>query len=737
MTTSDFDARTFQRLTGQVNYNPVENFAIHEDKRAPTNQQSLSLCRQGAQLFTSDALVEAMCCFKQALDLNPRLSGVCYAQAVCLSRMGKLDAATKFLRQEIDNSFPHPNAQALLQDIEAWSAKKHKSGEELLQDEPHAITIFTMPKPFRGHTGIIQRNAIRSWIFLQQRPEILLLGNEEGTAEVADEFGVTHVPHVERNQFGTPLLNSIFEIARSFTNNEVMMYVNADIILIGDLICAVRKIRELFAKFLIIGQRWDINMTEPISFPKTDWQTVLRETVKQTGTLHSPTGIDYFVFADNTWDNIPPFALGRTSWDGWLLFKALSSNIPVIDATESILAIHQNHNYDHIKGGYTEAWSGIEAKYNQALMGGYIGVRSVIDAKWCLINSELLLSSYSFSDLANSQRTSQEFATRLYQQGALFLKDGKPGRALSCLEEANRNDSSVPGLAQVLDLAREKTKMLRSAAAVESKQVSVIIPTYNRCQLLKRAIQSVLTQTYQDIEVIVVDDASTDETQLFVDSLSRKDTRIRYLHHNTNRGAQTARNSGIRVAKGEWIAFLDSDDEWLPEKIERQLEVANREHVSVVHCECYIQSSENHRRRLFRTPPYSGNIYRSLLRHPGPLFSGLFVRKENLDIIGLLDEEIQSYQEWDTSIRLAKHCRFGFIDEPLFVYHLHSGETISKDMTREADGWAQIVRKHETEILREAGSDALKKHYEILCKKYYSVKDYELADLYKHQAINL
>ena len=105
----------------------------------------------------------------------------------------------------------------------------------------------------------------------------------------------------------------------------------------------------------------------------------------------------------------------------------------------------------------------------------------------------------------------------------------------------------------------------------EKISVSVIIPTYNREKLVSRSIQSVLDQTYQDYEIIVVDDASIDNTEKVVKSFN--DVRIRFLRSNLNKGGSAARNMGIIAANGEYIAFLDSDDEWLPEKLEKQISI--------------------------------------------------------------------------------------------------------------------------------------------------------------------
>lgn len=271
--------------------------------------------------------------------------------------------------------------------------------------------------------------------------------------------------------------------------------------------------------------------------------------------------------------------------------------------------------------------------------------------------------------------------------------------------------------------------------AKNNPTVSVIIPTYNRAHLISRAIQSVLNQTYQDFEIIVVDDASKDNTEEVMKSFD--DERVIYLRHKNNRGAQAARNTGIKAAKGEWIAFLDSDDEWLPQRLEVGFSLAHKTGVSVVHSECYIKSSKDNKLKIFGIPHKSGDIYVDLLKYPGPMFQGLLVKRECLERIGYLDEDIISYQEWDTAIRLARYYKFGFVEKPLFIYHCHEDETISKDMKRGADGWAQIVEKNRKDICEVAGKKALQRHYIILAGKYYSVREFEISSKYYRQLSEL
>ena len=135
--------------------------------------------------------------------------------------------------------------------------------------------------------------------------------------------------------------------------------------------------------------------------------------------------------------------------------------------------------------------------------------------------------------------------------------------------------------------------------------ISIIIPVFNRARLIGRAVHSVLKQTYPELEIIVVDDGSKDSTSQVMSDLTREDRRIRYLRHESNRGAQAARNTGIRAARGDWIGFLDSDDQFLPHSLEARLDVARKEKVSVVHSECNIIQVDGVM-KPYRVRPLSG-----------------------------------------------------------------------------------------------------------------------------------
>lgn len=205
------------------------------------------------------------------------------------------------------------------------------------------MMLFTIPKPFTDQIAIIQRNSIQSWMKLVPQTNIILMGNEEGVAEVAKQFGVIHIKDIECNEFGTPLLSSAFRTAKLISNTPLLMYINADIILFGKLRELIDKCRKRYKRFLVIGRRWDVDVTEAIEFNEDGWQSKMIEFAKTKGKLHPETGIDYFIFSATAFAEIPPFAIGRVAFDNWLVWKARYDGMAVIDATDVLIAIHQNH----------------------------------------------------------------------------------------------------------------------------------------------------------------------------------------------------------------------------------------------------------------------------------------------------------------------------------------------------------------------------------------------------------
>lgn len=240
-----------------------------------------------------------------------------------------------------------------------------------------------MPKPFDGHIGIIQRNAVTSWTLMSPRPEIILFGDEAGTAEIAKEFCVRHIAEVKRNEKGTPFLNDLFEQAQKLASFPVVCYVNADIILVDDFIAAVARVGAWRRQFLMAGRRWDVDITSALNFAEEKWAQELRRDVTSRGKRRSASWIDYFVFGRGMYGDMPPLLLGRVWWDNWLVWKALALVVPVVDASPCVLAVHQNHGYAN-PGGFFGIWHGEEGQWNERLVNGGQDARTLRDANYKL-----------------------------------------------------------------------------------------------------------------------------------------------------------------------------------------------------------------------------------------------------------------------------------------------------------------------------------------------------------------
>lgn len=231
------------------------------------------------------------------------------------------------------------------------------------------LTICAVGKPFRGHFEVIQRNAITSWTKLEPRPEIILFGTEPGTAEIARELGLTHVPDVARNGHGTPLLADILAGAEKHGSGELIAYVNADIILVREFMAGVGKVQQKFERFLAVGRRTNLDVTEGMDF-QGGWEEKLRERMTREGHLESYTAIDLFVFPRGTYVNVPPLAIGRVWFDQWCIKYARKKRLPVVDMTGFARMVHQTHDYSHVAGGKElGAYGGVEADENLRYYG--------------------------------------------------------------------------------------------------------------------------------------------------------------------------------------------------------------------------------------------------------------------------------------------------------------------------------------------------------------------------------
>lgn len=172
------------------------------------------------------------------------------------------------------------------------------------------LTMFALPKPFRGHIGVIQRNAIASWTRLRPRPEIILFGNEEGTAQIAQEFAVRHLPNVPCNEYGTPLMSGMFDLANSVATGNILCYINSDIMVLSDLVNVTQQVAAWREQFLMTGQRINVNLDEPEVYESADSEARLRELIRRQNLEIQIGAMDYFVFPRGLLRSFPPFTPG-------------------------------------------------------------------------------------------------------------------------------------------------------------------------------------------------------------------------------------------------------------------------------------------------------------------------------------------------------------------------------------------------------------------------------------------
>lgn len=230
------------------------------------------------------------------------------------------------------------------------------------------ISLFTVPKPFIGKIGITQNNALASWRSSLPNAEIFVAGDERGVKEIAKKYRLRHLAGVIKNEFGTPLLDSVFRLAHLKATRPVLGYINADIILLRGLDRLLPKIG--FENYLLAGQRFDVDVNSLFDFQNPNCQEDILAKVKESGSLHHPAGSDYFLFPRGSflW-KLPPFAVGRPAWDNWFIYNALQKKIPVIDLSLVFKVIHQNHDYRHVPQRRGLYWEGPEGDQNIALAG--------------------------------------------------------------------------------------------------------------------------------------------------------------------------------------------------------------------------------------------------------------------------------------------------------------------------------------------------------------------------------
>ena len=247
------------------------------------------------------------------------------------------------------------------------------------------LSILSSPKPFTGIVQTLQLNALRSWLEICSDNEVILYGESEGASAIAQELNIKHIAHIQTNEYGTPLFNAIANHAKENAKYDFQVYINSDIILTPDFMSTLQQINS--PQFLMIGQRFDLHEDVTWNYADKNWHVQLKN-LSDLGkiSLHAPSGSDYFAYKRGLWDDLPSITIGRGGYDNALIKYVLENRFPVIDATRSVQAIHQFHDYGHMASGRQEVFEGPEALKNREFAGHH-GVPSLTDATWAIDNN--------------------------------------------------------------------------------------------------------------------------------------------------------------------------------------------------------------------------------------------------------------------------------------------------------------------------------------------------------------
>lgn len=716
---------TSPTTSGTLYYHPVENFALAGAGGLNLDRDTfvaLSRYLEGVDLFGQGKIQEALGHF-EAAEKGPALAGAAYAQAVCLARLGNLEEALSRLDRELAGTFASTQAVTLRRDIQDWLGGTEVSPEEpeLVREEP-SLTIFAIPKAFQGHTAIIQKNALQSWTKLRPRPEIILFGSDPGIAEVARELNLRHVPDVASSDHGTPLVNDLFKQAEALASTASLAYVNSDIILGQDFLDAVTAVQGEFTRFLLVGQRWDLDVAEPLNFENSDWWADLRRRVEQAGSLHAVSALDYFVFIKGLWPRIPDFALGRTAWDNWLLAQPLAAGVPVVDATPAVLAVHQNHDYQHVSGGKEATWRGEEARRNQELAWESLFLCYTSHATWELNQGGLVERLRMAQGLAEawegvSLLAREDFSGALakFQETLKLMPEGIPGLhylVALALAGLDRREEAIQALK--IELASHPShhpaaRLLagcepppesrvspqpRGETGPDRPLISVVTPTHNRARYVAEAVNSALSQEFRDVEVVVVDDGSTDDTAEVLAQIT--DPRLRYIQKPKSNAPDT-RNHCIAAARGEFLLWLDSDDLLLPGWLARLKSILeNGATADVYYGNLEVVDAQGRRLNIIRYEDFAGKNALLLARlvpgNPLPL-PGSLIRRALLEEVGGFDVEFTRAHDYELWTRLAPRARFRHVPFLAVQWRWHDNNMSSGSVHRDLSFDARVVQR--------------------------------------------
>jgi len=291
------------------------------------------------------------------------------------------------------------------------------------------ITLFSTPKAFEGLFAVIQTNALRSWARLMPDVEVILFGDDAGTAEICGQLGFRHVPDVRRSEGGVPLVSDLFAQAQRLAHNDLLCFLNADIVITQSTLDAARVVSDWKRPFLLVARRYDFTQPTPMELTGDGWDVDFRHRLEHEGTLMGPVYIDWFVFPRNLYQEVPDFAIGRSGYDNWLLWRASDLGARVVDATDLVTVGHQRHDYSH-GGGHKEVWYGADARRASTLIGHWSHYHTVFHAKYRLDANGLLRPARSVRYLAARPRRAAGHALRFTRAPRRKVQDLRTRRRL-------------------------------------------------------------------------------------------------------------------------------------------------------------------------------------------------------------------------------------------------------------------------------------------------------------------
>jgi len=300
------------------------------------------------------------------------------------------------------------------------------------------ITILTAPKPFvDSHIQVIQKNALRSWKALGNLVDVIVLGKDKGIKENTHSMGIRHFANVRCNEKGTPLISSMLEIGRKESRSPYLAIVNADIILFPDFIQSVKDVSKIERKFLIIGQRWDMEVLKEIGECDSDFE-LFKKRVPIEANLHKPVGSDYFIFPRACYQSIPDFAIGRAGWDNWFIYKSRWEGWTVVDGTHDVMIVHQSHDYAHLPDGKPH-YHLPETKQNVVMGGGEQTIFALVDAQYNLKNRELVKKKCTCKRIIREIEISPLTNKRSQFLGKIFFYVFHPKKGYAAIRKLLKN----------------------------------------------------------------------------------------------------------------------------------------------------------------------------------------------------------------------------------------------------------------------------------------------------------